>query len=159
LALSSGAVTVYEQDHELKYKWLYPSEPYPADYIGKTDEDLAPGSHGEKLTELKRSVLESGRPLRAEVSASVGGQEVWFDLLIEPRFDPSGKVIGVVGTALDISTRKRAEQQLKRQAVLMDAALEPVIVWEFGGKIIDWNRGAERVYGFTSDEAVGNISH
>ena len=159
LSLSSGALTVYEQDRDLKYRWLFPSEPYSADYIGKTDEELAPGSHGKNLTKLKRQVLESGKPLRAEVSAPVGGKERWFDLLVEPRIDATGNVIGVVGTALDITIRKNAEQQLKRQAVLMDAALEPVIAWEFGGNIIDWNRGAERAYGYTAEEAIGKITH
>ena len=159
LALSSEVVTVYEQDRDLRYKWLYPSFSYPADYIGKTDEDLAPGRYGEKLTKLKRQVLESGKPLRAEVSAPVGDEEKWFDLLIEPRLDPTGSVIGVVGTALDITTRKQAEQQLKRQALLMDAAFEPVIAWELDGPIVDWNRGAENVYGYTAEEAVGKVTH
>jgi PAS domain S-box-containing protein len=159
LALSSGAVTVYEQDHDLRYKWLYPSDPYPSDYVGKTDEELAPGPEGLTLTNLKREVLASGRSKRAEVSAPVDGDRKWFDLLIEPRIDDSGNVVGIVGTALDITVRKRAEEQLKRQGILMDAALEPVIVWEFGGKIIDWNRGAERQYGYAAAEAIGNNSH
>ena len=159
LALSSGAVTVYEQDGELKYRWLYPSEPYPAEVIGKTDLDLAPGPEGERLTELKRQVLSSRVPVRAEVLVTVSGDKRWFDLLVEPRFDANHQVIGVVGTALDISDRKLAVDQLKRQGILMDAALEPVIVREFEGKIIDWNHGAERLYGYVASEAIGKTTH
>jgi PAS domain S-box-containing protein len=158
LALSSGAVTVYEQDVELRYEWLYPTSLYAPDVIGKTDIEITPGEHGRKLTELKQHVLRTGQPLREEVSADVLGARRWYDLSIEPR-SKNGKIIGVGGTALDITSRKNVEGELKRQALLLDAALEPVIVWERGGKIIEWNRGAERLYGFSSDEAIGRITH
>ena len=54
---------------------------------------------------------------------------------------------------------KMLKPKLKRQALLLEATLEPVIVWEFGGKIIDWNRGAERLYGYAANEAIGRVCH
>ena len=97
MALSSGAVTVYEQDAELRYRWLHPLSRYSPDTIGKTDEELTPGDHGALLTELKRRVMATGEVVREEVAAKIYDEQYWFDLIVEPRFDPSGKVIGVGG--------------------------------------------------------------
>jgi len=159
MALSSGAVTVYEQDIDLRYEWVYPTSLYSPDVIGKTDSELVGNDHANKLTDLKRRVIETGNPVREEIAAEVLGEKRWYDLSIEPRFDDNDNIIGIGGTALDISSRKNVESELKRQALLLEAALEPVIVWEFGGRILDWNRGAERLYGYTSQEAIGHVTH
>ena len=66
LALASGAVTVYEQDLDLRYQWLYPLDPFPADVIGKTDMDLSPNQAGRRRSELKRQVIATGKPVRGE---------------------------------------------------------------------------------------------
>ena len=112
LALSSGAITVYEQDRELRYKWLFPESRYAPDLIGKTDIELTSEAEARVLTRLKTRVLETGITVREEVSANVQGEQLWYDLLIEPRHGPGGDVIGVGGTALDITVRKRAENRL-----------------------------------------------
>jgi PAS domain S-box-containing protein len=159
LALSSGAVTVYEQDLDLRYEWLYPTALYSPEVLGKTDLELAPGEQGKTLTALKQKVLGSGQQLREEVWAEVLGVMTWYDLTIEPRFNDNGEIIGVGGTALDITSRKQAENELNRQALLLEGSLEPVIVWKLGGTIIDWNKGAERLYGYTAEEAIGQVTH
>jgi len=159
LALSSGAVTVYEQDLDLRYEWLYPTALYSPQVIGKTDLELAPGEQGQTLTRLKQKVIDTRQPLREEVWAEVLGVLHWYDLSVEPRFDEKGKIIGIGGTALDITSRKHVEEELNRQALLLEASLEPVIVWELGGPIIDWNKGAERLYGYSAKEAVGRNTH
>ncbi|NTU83892.1 MAG: PAS domain S-box protein, partial [Chloroflexales bacterium] len=46
----------------------------------------------------------------------------------------------------------------EQQAQLLEQAYEPMLVWELPGRIIAWNRGAEELYGFTSAEALGQVS-
>ncbi len=122
LALSSGAVTVYEQDRDLRYKWVYPLSPYPQDIIGKTDRELSPGPDADLRTELKQRVLETGKNIRRDIRASVRGEQRSYDLLIEPRLSADGEVIGIVGTALDITQQKKAAAELaetvRRQSAL-----------------------------------------
>jgi PAS domain S-box-containing protein len=59
----------------------------------------------------------------------------------------------------DITERKRVEEQLKRQADLLDLSFEPIIVWRLGGAIEAWNRGAAQLYGYSTDEALGQVTH
>jgi two-component system, cell cycle sensor histidine kinase and response regulator CckA len=55
----------------------------------------------------------------------------------------------------DITARKRAEEQLLEQAALLDRASDAIIVRDFEDRILYWNRGAERIYGWTAAEAAG----
>ncbi len=51
--------------------------------------------------------------------------------------------------------RSRVEQRLKEQAALLDIAQDAILVKDLEDRIIYWNKGAERTYGWTALEAVG----
>jgi two-component system, cell cycle sensor histidine kinase and response regulator CckA len=55
----------------------------------------------------------------------------------------------------DITERKRAEELLIEQATLLDQSHEAIIVRDLDNRIRYWGRGAERLYGWTAEEAVG----
>jgi PAS domain S-box-containing protein len=57
----------------------------------------------------------------------------------------------------DITERKSAEEALKEQARILDLA--PVLIRDLSSRIIFWNSGAEQMYGWSSEEAVGKITH
>jgi PAS domain S-box-containing protein len=59
----------------------------------------------------------------------------------------------------DISARREAEQQLRRQAELIDAAPTAIIVRGLDGTIRFWNRGAEQMYGFPATAVIGRNLH
>lgn len=50
-------------------------------------------------------------------------------------------------------------QRAERLANLLTLSYEPMLAWQLGGDIEFWNTGAEWLYGFTSDEALGRSSH
>ncbi|MEL7669512.1 CHASE4 domain-containing protein [Methanobacterium sp.] len=60
---------------------------------------------------------------------------------------------------IDITDRKKAEENLKRHAALLDISYEAIFSWSFEEGILSWNRGAERLYGYSKEEAIGKISH
>jgi PAS domain S-box-containing protein len=59
----------------------------------------------------------------------------------------------------DISDRRDAEEQLRRQAELIDAAPAAIIVRSTDGTILAWNRGAEQMYGWPAHAALGRNIH
>jgi PAS domain S-box-containing protein len=67
----------------------------------------------------------------------------------------NGITTGAVVTVSDITERKRAEEQIAEQAALLDKARDAILVRDINGKILFWNKGAELVYGWTCDEALG----
>ncbi|TAK05865.1 MAG: PAS domain S-box protein, partial [Candidatus Manganitrophaceae bacterium] len=64
-------------------------------------------------------------------------------------------VVGLAGLAADIPDHKRVEQALRQQAQIIDQIHDSVVSTDLDGHVIRWNRGAERLFGYTSKEAVG----
>jgi PAS domain S-box-containing protein len=59
----------------------------------------------------------------------------------------------------DIGDRLQVAEALRQQAKMIDLALDPIFTWNLGGVIRSWNHGAEILYGFSSSEARGRVSH
>ncbi|MCC6313558.1 MAG: PAS domain S-box protein [Thermomicrobiales bacterium] len=58
----------------------------------------------------------------------------------------------------EIELRAR-ETTLAQHARLLDEAYDAIFVWNWDGPIVYWNRGAERLYGYPADQAIGRVSH
>jgi len=66
-----------------------------------------------------------------------------------------GSVKQIAGAALDITERKRAEQELARLAAIVQSSEDAIISIDRERIITSWNHGAERLYGYTAEEAAG----
>lgn len=73
--------------------------------------------------------------------------------------DDSQKLVEFVGTTMDITERKAAEAEIRKQAALLSLAHDAIIVRDHDGRIEFWNRGAEQTYGWTAVEARGRVTH
>ena len=56
----------------------------------------------------------------------------------------------------DITQRKESEKQIKFQANILENVRDSVIVTDFHGKIVYWNKGASSIFGYSQDEVIGN---
>ncbi|HET7461780.1 MAG TPA: PAS domain S-box protein [Longimicrobium sp.] len=85
-----------------------------------------------------------------------GGEVRWVDFTagaITYAGEPAA-----LGTAFDITARKRAEEALQRQALTFANLYDAVIISDRDGHITDWNPAAERIYGFSRDEVLGRTA-
>jgi PAS domain S-box-containing protein len=65
-----------------------------------------------------------------------------------------------VAVILNISDRKRAEEDLRQQALLLNTSFDAILVYrQDDGVITYWNKGAEELYGYSPDQAIGQVSH
>lgn len=76
-----------------------------------------------------------------------------------PLVDAGGDPIGAVAVARDVTERRRLEREVRLQASMIERAHDAIFLWELGGPITFWNRGAELLYGYSPDEAIGQVSH
>ncbi len=102
------------------------------------------------------------RPVRnvtMGIRCPASGAQVWLLANADPQLAPDGSVRQVICTFNDITERKRAEELIQRQAELLEQTHDAVFMWKHGGEIVYWNQGAERLYGWSKEEALGLISH
>ena len=72
-----------------------------------------------------------------------------------PVIDSKGKLVGIIGVSVDISERKKIEEDFRKQASLIDLSPDAIIVKKVDDTITFWSKGAQNVYGWTKDEAIG----
>lgn len=65
---------------------------------------------------------------------------------------------GIVINSRDITERKRHEERIREQAALLDKATDAIMAITLEGQITFWNSGAERLYGWRTDEVVQKLS-
>jgi PAS domain S-box-containing protein len=85
------------------------------------------------------------------------GKSIDVAVTISPLRDSSGRVIGASTIARDITEGKRVQDEIRQQAALL--SLAPAVVRDMGDRIVLWTRGAEQLYGYSQEEALGQISH
>jgi PAS domain S-box-containing protein len=101
--------------------------------------------------------LKEQRPIRgAEAMAErPDGTRISFLAYPTPLFDRSGAVIGAVNTLVDITEHKRADSMGARLAAIVEASDDAIVSKDLNGTILTWNQGAERLFAYTAEEAVG----
>jgi PAS domain S-box-containing protein len=87
------------------------------------------------------------------------GAQIHVSATISPIYGGDNLIIGASKVARDITQQKHAEQELRAQADLLDLSHDGIMLWDLQGRIRFWNRGAEEIYGFGREQAVGAIVH
>jgi PAS domain S-box-containing protein len=164
VALKNSPIFVFNQDQELRYTWVYnPAFGLTAEeMLGKRDSELIPLESAQYLTALKLGVLVTGVGTRKEVSINTPQGTQYYDLTIEPLRNESQQIIGITCACIDISEqqaaleqRKLANETIREQAALLDIATDAILVRDLQNKILFWNKGAEKLYGWLAAEAKG----
>lgn len=101
--------------------------------------------------------LKESRAIRGmeTVAERPDGTRVPFIPFPTPLHDASGRLVGAVNMLVDITERKRAEELAQRLAAIVANSDDAIISKDLDGIILSWNDAAERLFGYTAEEAVG----
>jgi PAS domain S-box-containing protein len=119
----------------------------PHAILGKTHWEVFPTLAGGEFEQRYRNAVATQTPVHFELRYEPTGD--WFEVHAYPS------PIGMGVYFRDITERKLAEQTMREQAALLDIASDAIYVCDLEQRILYWNRGAERLYGWKASEAIG----
>src|SRR5207249_3856332 len=128
-----------------------------AGWVGQTDRDLWPADMADRLRADDLAAMDDPRGIEVEetVSGPDGTRSHWLTCKF-PVASEHGQVL-LAGMSLNVTEWRRAEAERDRLLLLPDQA--NVLMRDADDRITFWNRGAQRLYGFTPEEALGRVSH
>ncbi len=162
---------IWEVDKNGLYTY---SNPFVNDLLGYRPEEIIGKKHfydlfdPENREEMKKVAFEGFArkdSFRNFINDCIhkDGRKVILSTSGVPMLDSENNLVGYRGIDIDITERVHAEQLLKsseeRYRSVTQSANEAIITSDSKGTIIDWNRGAEKIFGYTETEAKGqNLS-
>ncbi|MEH1967753.1 hybrid sensor histidine kinase/response regulator [Nostoc sp.] len=120
--------------------------------MGATDKRVSQWIHHYRQAECTQS------PVKFEYSYDTPQGEIWLSVTVSTIAVSSGRRPQFAYIAEDITERKQVEQKTREQAALLDIVSDAIVVQDLSNKILLWNKNAEKLYGWKSEEAIGKQS-
>ncbi len=125
--------------------------------VGGTDADFYSADHAREARAHELQIMQTGLPMvdMEEHETYPDRPDGWVITSKMPLRDAAGAVVGTFGISHDITKRKRLEERNQQLAALVEAAEDAIVGIDIDRTINVWNKGAERVYGYTAEEIIG----
>jgi PAS domain S-box-containing protein len=131
----------------------------PEGGLGRNWESLLHPDDRAKFVAEWRAALTNGQSMESEARMlRANGEYRWWFCRNVPVRDEAGNIVKWYGTGVDIEDRKRADETLREQANLLNLTNDAIFVRDLNLRIKYWNRGAEDLYGWSAEEARGEVS-
>jgi PAS domain S-box-containing protein len=160
---SPSAIFLNDREHRFRIvnkrfeQWYGVAE---ADVLGKTSYDLFPQEYADVYVSQDQEVLETGTAIERELIVPFADGTLHPVLVTKyPVFDARGHPVGVGTINSDMTARKQAEDELRRQRDMLDVTLssigDAVIATDTHSRITFFNRVAEGLTGWPQQDALG----
>jgi two-component system cell cycle sensor histidine kinase/response regulator CckA len=129
--------------------------------LGINNREYTTQETAKKMYNTFNQVYRTGKPLRVmdyEIIVK-DGRRMIIEMSTSLTRDPSGTPIGFRGIIRDITERKRSEEEVKKRQTYFESVLysapDAIVTLDASHRVLEWNIGAEQIFGYTRDEAVG----
>lgn len=123
--------------------------------IGKSAYDLFPNNHAEILHEDDQALLREPGVQTQEASLLYASGKIRDVIINKATFsDSDGTPAGLVGVILDITERKKIEREINFLASIIRNMPDAVCAIDPENRVVFWNKAAERMFGYTSEEIL-----
>jgi PAS domain S-box-containing protein len=123
--------------------------------IGKPIDALILPEYRAAFADLHKSVCQGNKEtLEFEIVGFKGTRRYMETHAVPLRNESDGTFIHLA-LMRDITQQKQAEQKIREQGLLLDVSSDAILVRNIHNRILFWNQGAERLYGWKAEEVVG----
>lgn len=137
------------------------------DIVGLPVRDALPDLRGQGFFELLDEVYRTGKAFEGkalavdfQLSPAAPVERKYVDLVYQPVADAEGRVVGIFAQGTDVSDRVSAEEALRASELqsrqILDGAVDyAILALDLEGRILRWNEGARRIFGWDEAEMTG----
>ncbi|HLK19921.1 MAG TPA: PAS domain S-box protein [Bryobacteraceae bacterium] len=129
-----------------------------SELLGEDMERLVPERFRDRHPERRAGFFANPRPRAMGAGTEVfalrkDGSEVPVEVNLTPLHAEDGELVSA--TIHDLTDRKRSEEAREQLATIVDSSDDAIVGKTLDGVVVTWNHGAERLYGYSADEMIG----
>jgi PAS domain S-box-containing protein len=145
-----GVITSWNSGAERLFGWR------ADEAVGHSTELLTPGDRrDEERLAIERVALGMGIVHFDTIRQRKNGMLLDVSLTFSPILAPDDSVIGVSNIARDLTQHRKFEREALRLAAIVQFSDDAIVSKNLDGYIETWNKSAERLFGYTAEEAIG----
>jgi len=145
-----GIITSWNPAAEMMYGYSSP------EMIGQSADRLVPE---DRMGEIRAVVakVRAGQSVERLQTVRVrkGGEAFPASVVISPILDAGGAIIGESAIHRDVTEHRRAFDLAQRMEAIVQGSDDAIFALTLQGVITSWNRAAEKLFGYTSEEIIG----